>query len=379
MSVQAPAKLRFISADSHAVEPGDLWRTRLGPEYRDRAPRIDSRADGDYLIIEGLPEWRVSGAEGAMANTKLAGEAITKERVYRHHEQRPGASDPVARLADQELDNIAAEVVYPGWLFTFSIPDFALRAACMRVYNDWVAAFCKGAPGRLFGAAELPVTEGQIEVAIREAQRAKDLGLSTLMLPHIPDFPYFDPGYEPLWAALSELDLPVTIHISTGNLPVMRGRSGTVEGTTAITKSKTGVSAPAIDLIWGGVPARYPKIKFVMTEGGIGWIAFVLRFMDHWWEDHHNRLQPHLAESPSAYFHRQFWATFEDDRPGILTLPLLNEDHLMWGNDYPHTEGTWPNSVRRVAKDLGDLPEGVRRKLVHDNVAALYRIGVSGG
>src|SRR5438876_4410035 len=127
MSVQAPAKLKYISADSHAVEPGDLWTTRVDATYRERVPRIDSRPDADYLIIEGLPEWRVSGAEGAMASTKLAGEEIQKERVYRHHEQRRGAFDPVARMADLDLDNIAAEVIYPGWLFTFSIPDFELR------------------------------------------------------------------------------------------------------------------------------------------------------------------------------------------------------------------------------------------------------------
>src|SRR5439155_10650644 len=156
----------------------DLWLRRADAPYRDRVPRIDSRPDGDYRVIPGLPEWRVSGGEGAMADTKLAGETITKERVYRYAEQRPGASDPVARLADQDLDNIAAEVVYPGWLFAFGIPDLDVRAATMRIYNDWLADFCRGAPGRLFGAAELPVALDRLEVAIAEARRAKDLGLA---------------------------------------------------------------------------------------------------------------------------------------------------------------------------------------------------------
>src|SRR5438094_418880 len=92
MSVHAPAKLKYISADTHVVEPADLWLTRADAPYRDRVPRIDSRPDGDYRVIPGLPEWRVSGGEGAMADTKLAGETITKERVYRYAEQRPGAS-----------------------------------------------------------------------------------------------------------------------------------------------------------------------------------------------------------------------------------------------------------------------------------------------
>ena len=87
-----------------------------------------------------------------MAMTKLAGETITGDRVYRYADQRPGAFDPVARLADQDLDQIVAEVVYPGWLSIFTMPDFELRAACMRVYNDWIAEYCAAAPGRLVGA-----------------------------------------------------------------------------------------------------------------------------------------------------------------------------------------------------------------------------------
>ena len=196
------------------------------------------------------------------------------------------------------------------------------------------------------------------------------------MLPHAPEMPYHDPAYDPLWGALEEIGLPVTIHISTGMVfDATKFKSGGLSGTVAVTKSKTGVSAPAIELIWAGVPARYPGLKFVMTEGGIGWIAFVLRFMDHWWEDHRYRLDTPLNERPSFYFHRNFWATFEDDRPGILTLPLLNQDHLMWASDYPHTEGTFPHSVRQVEHDMGDLEEDLRRKLAYDNAAALYQLG----
>src|SRR5207253_3025466 len=153
----------------------------------------------------------------------------------------------------------------------------------------------------------------------------------TVMLPHMPDgFSYDHAEYDRLWAALEELDLPVTIHISTGNVAMFSPGSGRAASAVTTTKGKTGVSAPAIELLWGGVPARHPKLRFVMTEGGIGWIAFVLRFMDHWWEDHHLWQEPKLDQPPSTYFHRQFWATFEDDRPGILTLPLLNDDHLLW-------------------------------------------------
>jgi hypothetical protein len=96
------------------------------------------------------------------------------------------------------------------------------------------------------------------------------------------------------------------------------------------------------DLIWGAVPQRYPKLRFVLVEGGIGWVASVLRSMDHWWTDHHHWMEPKVNEAPSFYFKRQFWATFEDDRAGVLTRELIGVERLMWGSDYPHTEGTFP-------------------------------------
>ncbi len=96
--------------------------------------------------------------------------------------------------------------------------------------------------------------------------------------------------------------------------------------------------------------------------------------MDHWWEDHRRWMQPKLDEAPSAYFNRQFWATFEDDRAGLLTRELLNVDHLMWGSDYPHTEGTFPRSREQVAKDFKGIPEAEVRKMVAQNAAQLYGV-----
>jgi predicted TIM-barrel fold metal-dependent hydrolase len=109
-----------------------------------------------------------------------------------------------------------------------------------------------------------------------------------------------------------------------------------------------------------------------MVEGGIGWIASVLNFMDHWWDDHKGWMQPKLPETPSYYFHRQFFATFEDDRAGVLTRELIGVENLMWGSDYPHTEGVWPFSRRKVASNFANIPEADTRKMVHDNVATVF-------
>ena len=109
-------------------------------------------------------------------------------------------------------------------------------------------------------------------------------------------------------------------------------------------------------LIFGAVTQRFPKLRFVMVESGIGWIAGVLHFLDHWWTENRLWMEPRTDEKPSFFFKRNFWATFEDDRAGIMTRHLLNLDHLMWGSDYPHTEGTFPHSREQIARDFADVP-----------------------
>ena len=125
-------------------------------------------------------------------------------------------------------------------------------------------------------------------------------------------------------------------------------------------------------IIWGGAPVRFPKLKWALVESGIGWIGAALGFMDHWWNDHKGWMEPRLPEPPSTYFHRQFYATFEDDRAGVLTRDLLGVENLMWGSDYPHTEGVWPFSRQQVADNFAAIPEEDTRKIVHDNCVRLY-------
>ncbi|MGH7965879.1 MAG: amidohydrolase family protein [Candidatus Binatia bacterium] len=96
--------------------------------------------------------------------------------------------------------------------------------------------------------------------------------------------------------------------------------------------------------------------------------------MDHWWEDHRHWMEPKVDEMPSFYFRRQFWATFEDDRAGVLTRELIGVDRLMWGSDYPHTEGTFPHSREQVAKDFAGIPEADVYQMVAGNAARLYRL-----
>ena len=362
----------FISADSHIVEPGNLWVERVDQRFRERAPRIESRADADYMIAEGLPPMSGADLAGGMANDKVEGRPLDRSR-NRYANVRAGATDPALRLADQDLDSIQAEVIYPNSaLLLMAVPDAELKRECLRVYNDWLAEFCSYAPKRLFGVGVLPVG-GPVEWAIEEAHRVARLGLVSVMLPSGQiKKPYGDPYYDKLWDALADLGLPVALHVGATEQP-MEDKSGTLISWMVDFKLANHVRTLA-NLVSSAIPERYPKLNFVMAEGGIGWVAVVARLMDHIWEDHHGWIQPKLKEPPSSYCQRQVYFTFEDDRPGLLTRELLNIEHLMWGSDYPHTEGTFPSSRKTIEHDFGGIPPQDARLITGGNAARLYGI-----
>jgi len=362
----------FISADSHIVEPADLWTTRMDHRFRDRAPHFESREKGDFWVVEGLNTLPI-GLFGPMVNDKEKG-AIERGQERRYNETRAGASNAIARIADQRLDHVDAEIIYPGLCLTlFGIPDAEYQRECIRVYNEWLSEFCAGESTRLLGVGMLPM-RGPVEWAVQEAERCAKRGLRGVMIPAVKrNPPYHEPIYHPLWNALQELDVPVGVHSGADDQPLSIDRDIPLHATVCDNKMFMMQRSLAL-LITSAVPQRFPGLRFVIVEGGIGWIAAQLRFMDHWWEDHHRWMTPKLDEPPSFYFRRQFWATFEDDRPGILTRHLLGVERLMWGSDYPHTEGTFPFSIQRISQDFADVPESETRLMVRDNAAKLYGI-----
>ena len=360
----------YVSADGHVVEPADLWTTRIDKRFRDRAPRVESRTNGDYYLIDGFEPIPV-GLEGVAIDDKIAGK-IKSAEGYRHAATRPGAWDPRARLADQDLDHVRAEVLYPGLgLFISSAPDPAYVRACQQAYNGWLSEFCMAAATRLLGAALLPM-RGPIEWALEEAERAAKLGLRSVMIPtEVTNRSYREPEYDRLWATLQDLGLILALHVGTDE-PFMKKAARMGVGKAFIDTKICAMQRGMADLIWGAVPQRYPRLRFVLVEGGIGWVASVLRSMDHWWADHHHWMEPKVDEPPSSYFKRQFWATFEDDRAGVLTRELIGVERLMWGSDYPHTEGTFPHSREQIAKDFAGIPEAEVSQMVVGNAARLY-------
>jgi len=368
------ASLPIISADSHAEEPYELFQ-RLPREYRERAPRIEERPDGVYVIQEGQRPIRQDVAAGKLTEED-------KRREFRNNEShatgygRESGTNVALRLADIKEDGVQAEVIYPQAIFKIlASPDPNYQMAFARMYNDWYAEIFGAYGDRFVVSATVPLLD--IPSGIAEAQRVAKLGFRSISVPiNIPSLPYNRPDYEPFWSVLEDLEIPVAFHVFTrgeNSIPEDLGEENS-HGADLIMISLGIAEAmnPLAMLTASGVLERHPRLKFVLVECGIGWLAWFLGLLDEIHEKRHMWHNPKLSLRPSEYFKRQGYATFGDDAIGLRNRDLTGVECLMWGSDYPHDEGTFPHSREVIARTFKDLSEVETRKIVAENAAKLY-------
>jgi len=371
--------MRFYSCDSHVVE-GKAAFEGLAERFGEHAPTIRMEpGEGEFLHIGG--QRRVAVGRFGIAGHSLD-DPKTHELIALGYEGlNPGVLDSTKRLDEQAQDGIAGEVMYPSLsMFTFAVEDPIIKAAAFKQHNDWILEYCKPDRDRLIGIGCLPVPD--VDACVAEAKRAGELGVRGFAIPsHAPiEQPYSDPIYDPLWAVLEDMNLPVTMHIFTGTsfdcgLPEHWGTpGGTLKG---YTMAHTTVANSIMDLIASGVPARFPGLKFVCAEFETGWVAHFLQRLDHAAYRTPQFLADSVTMKPSEYFSRNFWVTFEDDAQGIATRHDIGIENLVWGNDYPHHDSIWPNSMKTLDDVLAGVPDDERQKLVWDNVIDLYDIDVA--
>ena len=324
-----------ISADSHMGEPPDLWEKRLPKEFRDRALRFPH---------------------------------ITPYETTYH--LRAGAWDPHERLKDLAFDGISAEVLYPSFAKeAWALGDPELEEACIRVYNDWMIEFCSVAPERFWGSAM--VSLHNIDNAVKELERCKEAGLRAANIPAMPEpaLPsYSSVHYDGLWAGAQALDMPVNMHINSGSgwKTAQLADSGLVpRGAHKFYWMKA-----LGDIVGSGVLERYPELKVVIAEAGVGWIPFFAQELDFY-----SGSSSTLPMPPSHYIWRQVHATFISDEVGGHLLSKYGQDNFMWSNDYPHPACIWPGASDAIERDLGHLSPEDRAKVLRGNVARLYNHG----
>jgi len=363
---------RILSADSHVVEPAEVWTGRIERRFAARGPRIIKEFNGrkgDFFVAEGLTPFPVA----AFAVAGIDPREYRDKMRGGYPGVRPSAWDPAERIKDQEHDGVMGEVLYPSLAMQlFQLDDGGLREASFRTYNDWLADYCAYSPRRLAGIALIALDDPNHGAA--ELERAANKGLKGAMIWGEPpaERPYGDRSYERFWAAAQDLKTPVSLHILTERKSV-GDRSTSVM--TYYPSLHHGVQKSLAGIIFGGVLERFPRLQFVSVENDIGWIPHYLQRLDHSYEKYRYLEREVIPNPPSFYFHRQVRATFQDDRVGVVTRAFIGLDNLMWASDFPHSDSTWPRSREVIERDFAGVPEVEVTKIVADNTAAVYNLG----
>jgi predicted TIM-barrel fold metal-dependent hydrolase len=372
----------LITADSHVGETEALHE-RLPEHLRRFVTRLVPADNGD-LDFEYA---------GFVENFPVRKKLSDRDREKEFRSDPSLGTNLDIRLRDMAREGVDAQVIFPnmGLMTGGGRESVEYYEAYARAYNDYVGEVFSDQPNRFKPAGALPVDN--IDSTVAEATRCIERGFATLFLPCVvPWQPYRLDVYEPLWSLVEEAQMPISFHVFSGNLS-MGGEfcdaSDLNEERHAIARkyhearllmgeeleTVVGMAAgmgPILELTSGGVLERHPDLQFVITESECGWLAWALQAMDQM-QDRRHLYRRHLPLRYSEYFLRQGHITISDDAVALGNLQSTGgADRLLWGNDYPHDEGTWPESNRFIDTLRKTLSSDDAHKVLCGNAARLY-------
>jgi uncharacterized protein len=390
LTSQVPEGLAVLDADSHFTDVRDLWTKRAPAAYKDQILHVEE--------VEGEPQWVIEGTPVGKAG---GGSTIDREGVkhpflesmieWDFERAHVAAWDVDTRLEVLDDMGIQYQVLYPnalglGGQTLAEVKDLTLRRLCVEIFNDSRAEIQERTKNRLLPMPILPAWD--VQECVREAERIGELGLRGINMTSDPQ----DLGapdlasraWDPLWEVCADLELPVHFHIGA-SLTAMNffgqyfweSQDEFVKPAIGGAMLFIGNARVVINTIFSGLFDRFPKLKMVSVESGIGWVPFILETMD--WELPENApvQAAELGHFPSEYFKSNWFATmwFETGRGHLQQLvDKVGEDNILFETDFPHTACLFENIETTIASGLAGAPEEVRRKFLWENAARLYGI-----
>jgi predicted TIM-barrel fold metal-dependent hydrolase len=370
----------LFSVDDHIVEQPDLYFDRVPAKLRDRAPRMIQSKDDEYWVFDGerVPTYG-AGLESAAGRDPRD---WRMDPAFRLDEMRPGCYDPKARLADMDLDGVAVETLFPSAMARFvgdrflHHPDKELSAACIRAYNDFMLEVWRGEdPDRFVPVMLLPLWDPS--ATADEIRRTVDLGAKTvagaMQLHNLGYPPAYDPHWDPMWSAITETGVPVSCHSHTTSTQAP-ATAGIIPGSIGI--GFGAMTATAEMLFTPQLFERWPELRLLVTEGGIGWVPYLLDRAEWAWDVHRHSWAsmgrddfPH----PVKTFRDHFTVCFIDDPAGLAMREFIGVDQITFETDYPHTDCLWPNARETLTKSLEGCTTEEAEKIAHGNAERLFK------
>ena len=373
------ADTKLVSVDDHVIEPAHVFTDHIEPRYREQAPRI---VEGDA----GAQGWQWEGRFYALqfqgnANTRhfRAGEEGKGDDLFarRYEDMIPAAYDVHERVRSMDEDGVWAELLFPtfprfGGNRFLDADDKDLALACVRAWNNWMLdEWCAAYPERFIPQTLIPLWD--IELAVQEIERCAAKGSKGIIFvenPYPLGLPSFPSGHwDRVFAAAADTGLPLSMHIGTSSGLL----SPSPDTTPSVGIALCGVNSMSAlgDLIFSGAVEAHPGCKVALSEGGAGWVPYVLERLDYTWR--RSRYERVLCQSlPSEVFAEHFWVCMVADRYAVLNRHLIGLDKLMWECDFPHNDSNWPDSRKVLADAVHDIPDDDARHIAELNARRLY-------
>ena len=395
--------LDIISGDGHIDLPwlpSDLFVSNAPARYKDRMPQVRDTDEGKRWYMQGRPlAWVAAAVPESSWERYEPGRSRRLDRMEEMGFFSDGQNGifrpttPVLRVKDQDLDGVSGEVIYgilglEGWIAPhqsnkadgseppfpgYSDSDPEVLSLVYEIYNDWVSEFCKNAVGRFAGLACLSGHDPK--VACNQLRRAAEIGLRGAELNVSSAIePIYHRDWDILWATAAECSMPISFH-TLGLSPRLpkepdKLQYRSVSDALSYTLFQLSGAEFLSSIILSGACDRFPEFKFVLGECGIGWIPYILHRMDEEYETQASDIG--LSLKPSEFWQRQGYSTFQNEFLTEELISRVGEDNIIWGSDYPHPDGIWPDSREIIQANMGHLDKEIVRKLVYQNTANLY-------
>lgn len=362
-------RLRIISADSHVSIPREQVLAHLPQRLHESLTQAEAAYGARMLAAKPQKAKQQQAIAlpnmGAGAPWPAAG--------------RPGGHDAIERLKDMDVDGVEAEILYVGAGGAAYYDMGADHVEAFRAANSAAIEWASVDPKRLMPVYILPIVD--IAVAVNEVERIAAEHGKAVQLPLIPRElgapPYWDESYDPLWDVLSETGIPISQHVGSNEyLNTILSEDETPFKGIFQSLPPVFMAECIADWTLSGVLERWPRLKVVLVESGIGWIPYYLERLDtmavnHGWDTFPTKV---IKEKPSFYWHRNMAATFEQDLIGVRLRHEIGVANLLWATDYPHPDSTWPNSQQVLRNHFDGVPADEIEMIAAGNAARVYNL-----
>ncbi|UTT51035.1 amidohydrolase family protein [Rhodococcus gordoniae] len=364
---------KLFSVDDHIVEPRDTWTSRVPARFKDRAPRVLEDENGaEYWMYEDTRHTYL----GLNAVAGKPQEEWGREPM-RFEDMIPGCYDAAARKKDFERAGIMSSLSFPtlprfGGALFINFQDKELADYCVKAWNDFMYDWHLVAPEMYVPMAIIQLWD--IEAAVKEIKRNLERGFRAITIPEetsnlgLPS--YYSDYWNPIWEICESEGIPVCMHIASSGWKAYRPPESSAALEIALSMTQT--ITHAVGMMYGPVARKYPKIKLVYSEGGIGWVPVTLERADRQYGLHKYWGDLDQSLTPSQICKRNMWFCMIDEPYGLANRHEIGLDKIFWECDYPHANCIWDETQPKVEELFADIPDDEAEMILYKNAEKMF-------